>query len=259
MAEISDSPTRFVILAAPRTGSNLLCTLLNSHPDILCHHEIFNPAGIFYALDLRDGSFNLGTMETRDEDPVAFMERIWEAHRGHSYVGFKTTLRQNETVFRQVLKERGIKKIVLKRKNRIRTYVSRLLSEQTGQWEAYRPEELVKETRQVEVKLPDLYADIAFNDRYYQEIEGYLGETFQSYVILTYEHLFDSDERMKMLDFLDPSLAAPGSLACLEVKSLRQNPVELRRMISNFDELQTQVQGTELEQDLYPPGKYQEK
>ena len=37
--------TRFVILAAPRSGSNLLCTLLDSHPEILCHHEVFNPVG----------------------------------------------------------------------------------------------------------------------------------------------------------------------------------------------------------------------
>ena len=45
--------TRFVILAVPRTGSNLLCTLLNSHPEILCHHEVFNPQGIFTALTHR--------------------------------------------------------------------------------------------------------------------------------------------------------------------------------------------------------------
>ena len=45
MPEIAASTTRFVILAAPRSGSNLLCTLLNSHPEILCHHEVFNPVG----------------------------------------------------------------------------------------------------------------------------------------------------------------------------------------------------------------------
>ena len=38
--------TRFVILAAPRTGSNLLCTLLDAHSRILCHHEILNRAAL---------------------------------------------------------------------------------------------------------------------------------------------------------------------------------------------------------------------
>ena len=38
----------------------MLCTLLGSHEDVLCHHELFNPRGVFYALELRDGSFDLG-------------------------------------------------------------------------------------------------------------------------------------------------------------------------------------------------------
>ena len=41
------TPRRFVILAARRSGSNLLCSLLGSHPHVRCHHELFNPNGIF--------------------------------------------------------------------------------------------------------------------------------------------------------------------------------------------------------------------
>lgn len=64
--------TRFVILAAPRSGSNLLCTLLHSHSEILCHHEVFNPSGIYYALEYRDGSLNLGTIDEREQAPLSF-------------------------------------------------------------------------------------------------------------------------------------------------------------------------------------------
>ena len=63
---------RFVILGAPRTGTNLLCTLLDSHPDVLCHHEVFNPAGIFWALGDRQGALDLGSMAERDADPLGF-------------------------------------------------------------------------------------------------------------------------------------------------------------------------------------------
>lgn len=56
------TPTRFVILAASRTGSNMLCAILDWHPAVLCHHELFNPTGIYYALPLRDGDFSLGTL-----------------------------------------------------------------------------------------------------------------------------------------------------------------------------------------------------
>ena len=51
----------------------MLCTLLGSHRDVLCHHELFNPDGAFYALELRDGSFDLGGIGERDRDPLAFL------------------------------------------------------------------------------------------------------------------------------------------------------------------------------------------
>ena len=75
--------TRFVILSVPRAGSNLLCTLLNSHPEVLCHHEVFNPRGIFYALTHRDGSFSVGSVAERQRDPLGFLERLWDAHVDH--------------------------------------------------------------------------------------------------------------------------------------------------------------------------------
>ena len=97
------SPIRVVVLAAPRTGSNLLCTLLNSHSDVLCHHEIFNPEGIFYAITHRDGSLDLGSIQARDRAPLAFLDRVWQAHEGKACVGFKMTRGQNEQVLRQSL------------------------------------------------------------------------------------------------------------------------------------------------------------
>ena len=68
--------TRFVILAAPRTGSNLLCTLLNSHPQVLCHHEVFNPGGVFTALDYHGDGLHVDALAQRDADPLAFLDRV---------------------------------------------------------------------------------------------------------------------------------------------------------------------------------------
>ena len=69
--------TRFVILAVPRTGSNLLCTLLNSHPQILCHHEIFNPAGVFAAPDYTGSDLKVDQLGERDDDEPGFLQRVW--------------------------------------------------------------------------------------------------------------------------------------------------------------------------------------
>ena len=81
--------SRFVILAAPRTGSNMLCTMLDSHPSILCHHEVYNPKGIRLALSRRNTDFTLGTITERECAPEQFLERIWSEDRGYSCVGFK--------------------------------------------------------------------------------------------------------------------------------------------------------------------------
>ena len=34
---------RFVLVAMPRTGSTVLVDLLNSHDDIFCDNELYNP------------------------------------------------------------------------------------------------------------------------------------------------------------------------------------------------------------------------
>jgi LPS sulfotransferase NodH len=240
---------RFVILAAPRTGSNMLCTLLGSHPDVLCHHELFNPDGIFYALDLRDGSLDLGDLEQRDRDPVAFLERIWSEHRGHSHVGFKMTHRQNEAVLDAVLRDRGVRKVVLRRRNRVRTYVSRLISEQTGRWEVYDEAELGREQPRVRVDVVALRQSVAENDAYYDDVERSLRDVGRPYLDVCYERLVAGEERTRLLEFLGlphPDRAA----ATLRVRSVRQNPGTLRELVVNYDELAGAVAGTALAGDL---------
>ena len=99
--------TRFVILAVPRTGSNLLCTLLNSHPQVLCHHEVFNPQGVFTALDYRGQGLNVESLQQRDDDPRGFLDRVWQTGTADTCVGFKWTRGQNETVLKSVLGDAG--------------------------------------------------------------------------------------------------------------------------------------------------------
>jgi hypothetical protein len=240
---------RFVILAAPRTGSNMLCTLLGSHPDVLCHHELFNPDGPYYALDLRDDSFHLGDAAERDRDPLAFLDRAWSADLGHSHVGFKMTHRQNEVVLDAVLGDASVRKIVLRRGNRIRTYVSRLISEETNQWEVDSEADLVRDQPRVHVDVEALRRSIDENERYYDDVEGLLRATAQRYLGVSYERLVEGGERTRLLEYLglpEPDRAATA----LSVRSVRQNPAPLRELVVNFAELERALAGTELAAEL---------
>jgi len=238
------SVIRFVILAVPRSGSNMLCSLLNSHSNILCHHELYNPNGIFYALHLRGTGFQLaGSIRRRDESALKFLSQVWQYHEGTSCVGFKMTHKQNLDVFHTVLTDPRVKKIILKRKNVVKTYVSKLLAENSGAWEDY-SEGNPEAKYQVSIDLTQLQYDQSFNQGYYQEIISKLNETKQEYFQINYESLSHINTQQEFLNFLQQEYQP------LTTQSRKQNPMDLRLLVSNFNELLQQSSDREFLQQL---------
>ena len=238
--------TRFVILAAPRTGSNLLCTLLNSHPEILCHHELFNPQGIFTAQGFQGPAIQQASLAARDEAPLEFLNLAWSLDQGNRSVGFKWTRGQNERVLNHVLDTQEIQKIVLRRRNRVKTYVSDLIARKTNQWEVYNPRELAFPRPQVAVDAKALRQHVEQNQQFYSRLENTLKQTRQEYLELTYELLLTAGEQSRVLDFLHPTRCRVP----LTPSSVKQNPMDLRQSIANYDELLTQLSGCELAAEL---------
>lgn len=242
--------TNFVILAAQRTGSNFLCTLLNSHPEILCHHEIFNPRGPMYAVTHRDGALNLGSAEERDRDPLSFLDRVWRTRYDNPCVGFKMTPDQAEPILRHVFVSPSIKKIVLRRRNRIRTYVSQTISRRLDEWEVYHPRELAPDRPRVNVDVARLREQIASNERFYREIGESLAPSPESFIQVSYESLSSRPVHRRILEFL--GVAARD----MELKpaSIKQNSENLEDLVSNFAELAGALRGSDLEEELYAGG-----
>jgi LPS sulfotransferase NodH len=248
MKSLNGNQTRFVILNAPRTGSNMLCTILNSHPEILCHHEIFNPHVVGLARHLQNSSFTIGTLEEREDDPLEFLGRVWRASLGHPCVGFKLCWRQNETIFRAVLEDSRIRKIVLRRRNRVKAFVSLLLARKTGQWVVYEPTDLLHSDTRVRVEISELQETIAFNEEYYREIEETLTASRQSFLKISYEELFSQEHQQRLLNFLQVS-AHPK--AVLREGTIKLNSRQVQNLITNFDELRLALRGSDLEAELH--------
>ena len=236
---------RFVILAVPRTGSNLLCTLLDSHPRILCHHEVFNPQGIFTALPYRNKPDNL-SLADRDRDPLGFLHSLWRTGMGHACVGFKWTLGQPEVVLNHVALDKGIKKFVLRRRNRIKTYVSETIARQLQQWEVYSAADVILPRPRVQVNPQRLLAHVQRTERFYQRLGETLRQTQQPFIELDYENLADAAEHLRMLRFL----GVDGPQDRLRPTSVKQNPTELRQLIANFDELAAALRDSDLYEEL---------
>jgi LPS sulfotransferase NodH len=245
---------RFVVLAAPRTGSNWLCSLLDSHPAVLCHHEIFNPEGIHTAISTRTRDLGFGTVAERDLDPLSVLERVWQCSLGNQAVGFKLNRGQNAVVFRRVLANAEVRKIVIRRSNRVRTYVSETLAERTGEWESYEWVKTRDTQRTVWIDPDQLQRHISMNRRYYDEIDQALAASRAPALHVRYEDLSEQQVRQRMLQFLDVS-----PVVSLRPGTRRQNPAPLKVLIENFKELRHALQGSDLQRDLLDEGEDAEK
>lgn len=223
---------RFVILAAPRTGSNLLCTLLQSHASILCHHELFNPDGIFYALGLRNTKFSLGSIDFRNAHPTAFLEHVWSENGGHECVGFKMTHRQHLEAFKTICADPTVYKIVLKRKAVLKTYVSRLIAEKSGVWEDYKKAPPSQISRQINVDYTHLKEAITLNETYYQHLKSVITGPRMN---VAYEDLGHDDTHRSLLAFLQQPYTP------LLAKSRPQNPHPVKKLISNKQQLEKRL------------------
>jgi LPS sulfotransferase NodH len=244
------SAVRFVILNAPRTGSNYLCTVLDGHPDILCHHEIFNPHVVGVARHSARQEFVLGTVEERNQEPLAFLERVWQTSLGRRCVGFKLCWRQDETVLDAVLADPGVRKIVLKRKNRVKSFVSLLLARQTTEWVLYNDAPPPTARPRIRVEAIELFEHIRYNHQYYQQIESSLQTSGQRSLELFYEDLFTGTGLSSTLSFLD---LPPADASALTGQCWKLTPRMLAEVISNFDEVAGALRGTELEPELLSP------
>jgi hypothetical protein len=244
------SAVRFVIVAARRTGSNLLCTLLGSHADVLCHHELFNPGGIFYDLSLRESGFSLGSMAERSADPLAFLARVWDQNLDKRCVGFKMTRGQDPSVLDALFADAKVRVIVLRRANRIKAFVSEMRAEAAKRWEVYDPAELDPARPKVRVEQRVLEAYVADNEAFYSEIDAALTHSGNSVLRVTYERLFRDDEQQRILGFL----GLPSVGVVLSARSVKQNSCDLRDLIDNYDALAHEFVGTAFAGELADRG-----
>jgi LPS sulfotransferase NodH len=143
MAHLRDD--KFVISCAARSGSTMLVMLLHSHPDILCHSEVFEAeklgyiAGRYRRLRTHDPTVSSALQGYRVERPEAFLYDVVFNADGHRAVGFKFKTDEafgsdpRFTVINQlILKDHDIKIIRLHRRDLVAQYVSHVVTRQTG-------------------------------------------------------------------------------------------------------------------------------
>ncbi|ASC71568.1 hypothetical protein XM38_025200 [Halomicronema hongdechloris C2206] len=248
----STSKTNFVVLSMPRSGSNYLCGLLNSHPDILCHHEVFHRDEIYYSLDHRDGDLNLGTIEERDQYSKKFIRKIWENNFGCSSVGFKIFPNQHKKAINFVINNHKIKKVILKRNNYFRSYTSYILAKKTGIYSNLKksksPNHKDKQTK-IRVDLDDLDRYIISRNNFFRSVRNRLESTNQSFVEVSYEDLFGGN-RISVHQNILNYICVKNSDLLKETHRKQNSSRYLSEIIDNFSDLSEKYQDSDLAEYL---------
>jgi len=133
--------TRFIILGRSRTGSNLLRSLLNSHPQVVAFNELYRARErISWGLPYYPQSSRLLTL--RQRDPVGFLEsEVYGTYpRSVAAVGFKIFYYHAQDddwkiLWDHLLAQRDLRVIHIKRDNMLRTHLSRKRAQITNSWE----------------------------------------------------------------------------------------------------------------------------
>ena len=166
-----EPPVRFLIVAAPRTGSTHLRLLLNSHPEVCCHGEVFRDfrielGGFMGLAPLTPSPLRDRLAAAREADPGEFLLHD-VLHPGRmSAVGAKILYGEFaagrwEGLCERVRAERALRIVHLTRRNRLKRFLSQYVVERVTRLTLAVHDEQVPVVRRVRVPVPEVLADMA--------------------------------------------------------------------------------------------------
>ncbi len=224
---------KFVILSMSRSGSGYVYTMLDSHPQILAHGELFKAKDIG-ALSGKLGverQFNRAWLnyEYREERPIRFLKKTLSYETGIKHVGFKIFFSQKKIILNHVIKSNEFKKIVLLRDNVLAMYSSAETAKKSGQGKVH----IGQKPKNVKVEFIRKNFE-NFNKRRQVHIEkGYqlLKKHKASFLEIRYAELLDKKKFNKILDYLNVERQK------LKPGVARRNPKSIIDRFTNPDEV----------------------
>ncbi|MEO1290167.1 MAG: hypothetical protein AAFV93_20640 [Chloroflexota bacterium] len=124
--------TAYMILCNARTGSNYLASVLDQHPQIDGHNELFHEGKIF----TKDGMIDdADSIAQRDANPIAYLHHML-AQSDTPVAGFKHLLFYNQPLIDDVMTS-DLHLILLERRNILAQYSSLMIAHKTAEWTLY--------------------------------------------------------------------------------------------------------------------------
>lgn len=236
-------PTIFVVISRGRTGSNLLMSLLDSHPRISIRGSIIGES-VMANPSRKDEIVRMGT--------VPYLKQCFKRTGFESAVGIKILYYQVEHVYEKrndvrglkdlmdfIISHQGIRIIHLKRRNRLETLTSIRVAAFTKKYRLLDgPEKTVDATR---ITLSPEESEREF--RQIEEWENLYGNALNGHKTLEvyYEDLSQNTatECNRIFDFLGVHSQSVNT----HMQKQRRRPLE--QVIENYNDLKKYFEGTE--------------
>ncbi len=234
--------TRFVIIGRPRTGTNLLRSLLNAHGGAVAFGEMFRyPEFVGWGMDYYP---RLGPLQRlMKDDPIRFMDRV--VFRDHpkaiQAVGFKLFYRHARTpewahIWDELKRRTDLVIIHMRRENMLKTHLSHMTALQTGVWESKKKKgktipPITLDPAQTQAMFEQYQADAAAADAWFAD---------HTLINMSYEQLV-KDRGATMARIFD-ALSMEQRQVAPSIRKQSARPMS--EAIANYDALKAHFRGT---------------
>lgn len=248
------SSVKFFIAGIRRTGTGLIRTTLNNHPQVRCIGEAFNFGDRFGKTrgekcddGYRQFINSIPGGKTRDlllrkQTVDNFLDHLYEASENteKKAAGFKLMQKQSNEfpMVLEYLRRHDARVIHVVRENVLKTLISRTVKRATGQSHTTKAMKKTPVRLEVNRLLKDLERYEADNNRWPQLCAS------MAYIRVTYEgFVANQDEELsRMLTFLDVD-----PIVDLTSHFVKGNPDNIREIIVNYDEVENTLKNTRFE------------
>ena len=241
--EDSAPVTRFCIVTTGRTGSTRLRLLLDSHPRIVCHGELFGEN--LTTLAAAGSELHSQLIAERTADPAAFMVRRAFAATDVDAVGFKILYGQLLTRWPGLLEalraDRDVRIVHLVRRNAIKRFLSAYFVGTVTHKHLCRHDETPPAVAPVTIPVAALLADLEKAGR----DAALLRDVFRDHPCHEVVYEESLDDNGPAMQEVQAFLGVPPARLSVPIRKIL--PDDPRQLIANFDEVAAAVRGTPFE------------
>lgn len=242
-AECEIMTKQFCIISMPRSGSNQLFTLLNSHPEVVCHGELFNRKAIYSALRRwpeMSAAGKVAALLARSAAPRRFLDHHVQKSRDAwpkaSAIGFKLFPYHSRRILRHVCTSQSFEIIYLERNNRVLQYASDRIARKTNVWLATAHGSRAGKVEKADFSMCDFLGYVSRLDHYDRVVRSALGD--KPFLEIVYE---DIDRSLPAVqEFLGVE-----AMNALKSRVQKQNPDDWTKRFSDPDRVLEALGSTE--------------